>query len=89
MTENLDAYLQDFGVPVVAGAVSGLGIFDNEDQELGGIAISSGSQVLLKVSDFGGLKNQDSISVNGVNYKVKEFKVLADGAFGRAFLTAV
>lgn len=89
ITENPDTFLQDFGVTVVFGSVSGLGILDMPDSVLGEISISTQYELTVKTSVFGGLKGDDSITVDGVQYKVKEFKKEADGVFGVVTLSKV
>jgi len=90
ITENLDTFLNDFGVPVVFGAVSGLGLLDTPDEILGQISKSTEYQITVKASDFGAVKSGDSLTVNSVSFKARDpFKLLADGAFGVIRLTKV
>jgi hypothetical protein len=87
ITESLDGFLNDFGVPVVFGSISGLGIFDSPSSIVGGLSISNDYSVIVRASVFGALKYGDSVTVDGVAYKVREFQLLDDGKFGRAFLS--
>jgi hypothetical protein len=82
-TDSPDTYLADFGVAISAGAVSGLGIFDQPDSDVGGVTISTGYSVLCKTSLFGTLKYGDSLTVGGVAYVVGDNKKLDDGTFCR------
>lgn len=87
ISENLDTFLKDFGVPVVFGSVSGLGILDTPDEVLSGLSISTNYQVTVKASQFGSLTNGSEIKVNSIDFKVREFKLIGDGNFGVAVLT--
>lgn len=90
ITENLDTFLSDFGVAVVLGSVSGLGILDQPDQTLGGGLVQSTQYALTaKASVVGGAKAGDPITVGGIAYKVREVTKLDDGAFCRLLLSAV
>lgn len=83
INENLDAFLEDFGVAVVFGEVEGLGILDSPDDIIGGLSISSQEQLTLKTSVFSTLKVDDMVTVDSVTYKVREsFKRIGDGRFG-------
>lgn len=90
ITEILDTFLADFGVPVVCGGVSGVGVLDMPDQLVGDISLSTEYSVLVKAADFHGVaRNGAAISVNGVNYKVREFKRVDDGSFARVVLSKI
>lgn len=85
--ENLDAFLNDFGVPIVFGSVRGLGIFNSPDSAIGdGLSISTDYTVLVRSSVFGSLKFNDAITVNGVAFVVRENLLMDDGKFCRVFL---
>lgn len=87
LTESLDAFLEDFGVTVTSGALSGLGLLDMPDQIIGSIAVSSDLGVVLKASVFGNLDHGASITVNGTTYTVREVLKMDDGAFVRVTLS--
>jgi hypothetical protein len=90
VTEDLDAFLNDFGVTVTAGAVTSIGILDSPDDLLGGnLAISTEYRLTVKSSDFGSLKSGDDISVDSVSFKVRHFRLNDDGKFGTATLSKV
>jgi hypothetical protein len=82
LTENLDAFLADFGVSCTAGAVTALGILDMPTQVLAGDQILSTDYTLTaRAADFGDLLYGSEISVNGVPYTVRETQLIDDGAF--------
>ena len=82
LTENLDAFLADFGVSVTAGAVSALGILDMPMEVLAGDQVLSTDYTLtVRASDFGDLIYGSEVNVNGVPYTVRETRLIDDGAF--------
>ncbi len=82
ITEDLNLFLDDFGVSCTAGAISALGILDMPTQVLAGdMVLSTDYTLTCRNADFGGLLFGDSITVDGVNYQVKETRQLDDGAF--------
>jgi len=82
LTENLDAFLADFGVSVTAGAVSALGILDMPMEVLAGDQVLSTDYTLTaRASDFGDLIYGSEVNVNGVPYTVRETRLIDDGAF--------
>jgi hypothetical protein len=87
-TENLDLFLMDFGVPVTTGAVTGLGILDMPSQVVAdGMVLTTDYKLTVKTSQFGGLLYGDAITVDGVNYQVREAMKVDDGMFTELFLT--
>jgi len=88
LTEDLNLFLDDFGVSCTAGAVSALGILDMPTQVLAGdMVLTSDYTLTARASDFGGLLYGDGITVDGVNYSVRETRKLDDGAFVEISLT--
>jgi hypothetical protein len=80
LTENLDAFLADFGVSVTAGAVSALGILDMPMEVIAGDQVLSTDYTLTaKASDFGDLVYGSQVNVNGVPYTVRETRLIDDG----------
>jgi len=71
------------GVPVVWGAISGEGILESNAELVSDGNVISVEYVLhnLPVADFGGLRYGDTLSVNGLNYAVREPMVVGDGRF--------
>jgi len=81
-SEDLSVFLSDFGVTCTSGATTALGILDMPGQILAdGMVISTDYQLTCKASDFGSLKYNDSISVEGVAYTVRETRLIDDGRF--------
>lgn len=81
ITENLNTFLDDFGVTCTAGAVTALGILDMPSQVLLNDAILSTDYTLTaRASNFGSLKYGDNITVAGTTYTVRETQYIDDGA---------
>jgi hypothetical protein len=86
--ENLGLFLSDFGVPVTAGSVSGVGILDMPSQVVAdGMVLTSDYTLTAKTADFGWLLYGDAITVGGANYQVREVRKLDDGKFCEVALT--
>lgn len=82
ISEDLTVFLDDFGVSCTAGAISALGILDMPTQVLAGdMVLSSDYTLICRAADFGGLLYGDGITVDGVNYQVREVRKLDDGKF--------
>lgn len=80
--EDLDIFLEDFGVSCTAGAITALGIPNMPGEMVaGGRVISIEHSITAKSSDFGGLLYGDSITVDGQSYKVHDNLPIEDGAF--------
>jgi hypothetical protein len=86
-TEDLSVFLDlnGFGVPVVAGAVSGVGILDqNSELILGGEITIIDYLLTVPTATFGSLGYGDAITVDGQSYKVKtQPQRFDDGTFCR------
>jgi hypothetical protein len=81
-TEALDPFFADFGKPVVAGTVTGLGILDQSGEfALGGDLAYVEYPLLAPTATFGNLVYGQIITVDGVTFKV-EYKPrpIDDGA---------
>jgi hypothetical protein len=82
ITEDLNLFLDDFGVSCTAGAISALGILDMPTQVVAGdMVLSTDYTLTARTADFGGLKYGDSITVATVSYQVRETRLIDDGAF--------
>lgn len=87
-TEELDLFLTDFGVPVSAGAVTGVGVLDMPSQVVAdGMVLTTDYKLTVKTSVFGGLLYGNGITVDGVNYQVREAMKVDDGNFTELMLT--
>jgi hypothetical protein len=84
ITEDLDVFLDDFGVSVTAGAVSGVGIMDMPGESiLDDRVISTGYTLVCRADEFGTLGYGDSVTVDSLAYTVQESMLIADGKFCR------
>lgn len=82
LTEDLSVFMSDFGVNCTAGAVSAFGILDMPSQIISGdMVLSTEYTLTARTADFGGLLYGDGITVDGVNYQVRETRKIDDGAF--------
>jgi hypothetical protein len=82
LTEDLSLFLADFGVTVTSGAVTGLGILDMPGQVVAGeMIITTDYRLTAKTSEFGGLIYGAAVTVNGINYQVRDAMKIDDGEF--------
>ena len=80
LTEDLSIFFEDFGVSCTAGAITALGILDMPTQVVAGdMVLSTDYTLTARFADFGGLVYGDPITVDGVNYQVREVRQLDDG----------
>jgi hypothetical protein len=87
-TEDLDLFLADFGVPVTSGNVTGIGILDMPSEIVAdGVVLTTDYKVTVKTSQFGGLLYGAPVTVDGVNYQVREAMKVDDGSFTDLMLT--
>ena len=87
---TLNVYLNDFGVSCTSGGTTGLGVLNQPQTILAGDQIISTEYELFTLtSNFGALLSGASISVNSVNYKVREVQAEDDGVFCRIMLSKV
>ena len=81
-TENLDVFLADFGVTVTSGATSGIGILDMPGELVAdGMIITTDYSLRCEASKFGGLIYGAAMTVDAVNYQVRENRLIEDGKF--------
>jgi hypothetical protein len=72
-TEDLDLFFADFGKPVTAGAVSGLGILESSGEYIHNArAIDDHPVLRCQTSQFGSLGYKSSLTYDGQNYLVLE-----------------
>ena len=82
LTEDLNVFLDDFGVSCTAGAVTALGLLDMPTQVVAGeMVLTTDYTLTARFADFGALVYGDSITVAGLIYQVREVRQLDDGAF--------
>ena len=85
---TLNVYLNDFGVSCTSGGTTALGVLSQPQTILAGDQIISTEYELFTLtSNFGALLSGASISVNSVNYKVREVQAEDDGVFCRIMLS--
>ena len=87
--EDQSVFLADFGLPVVANGVSGLGLYDSPGEYVGvdGAMMLADPTVRCLASLVEGLQYGDTITVNGLSYNVRENRPLFDGVWHQVFLT--
>lgn len=86
--EDLSIFLQDFGVPCTAGAITAQGILDMPSQVVAdGMVLTTDYKLTVRTADFGGLLYGDGITVDGINYQVREAMKIDDGRFTELILT--
>ena len=70
-----------FGVPAsMSNGKAGKVIFDQPTQELvGEMVLSTDYQITAKTSTFGVLNSGAEITVNGIEYVVRETRLMSDG----------
>lgn len=86
--ENLDVFMQDFGVPCQVRSYTFTGIFDMPSQTIGvghGDVVSNEYSLLVKTADAtaGGIRGGSTITINGQVFVVRERLLEDDGAFTR------
>tara|TARA_R100001510_G_C7647158_1_gene204493 strand:+ start:169 stop:456 length:288 start_codon:yes stop_codon:yes gene_type:complete len=81
-TESINAFLNDFAHDVSSGGVNGKGIL-NEPSEIvaGDLILSTEYQLTTLTSKFGNLLANTAITVNNINYTVREVRKMDDGLF--------
>ena len=84
LTEDLDLFLNtdEMAVSAVSGAITGNVILDMPGETVaGGMVITTEYMATAKTEEFGGLLYGDGITVNGINYQVREVMLIDDGKF--------
>ena len=82
--EDLSVFIDinDFGVSVTAGAVSGFGVLDMPgDLVLDGMVISTDYSLRCEASKFGDLLYGAAMTIDGNSYEVRDNRLIDDGAF--------
>lgn len=82
LADDSSLYLADFGVSVVAGNVTGLGILDMPSEViLDNQVITTDYTLTCEAAKFGALLYGSQLTVNGVAYTVRTTNLLTDGIF--------
>ena len=82
ITEDTSLYLSDFGVDVVAGSTTGLGILDMPSELIvDGQVISTEYTLTCESAKFGDLIYGSKLTVNGAAYTVRANVLISDGVF--------
>lgn len=88
LNENLDGFLADFGVTVSDGVTTTTGVLDMPSEVIaGGMIITTDYTLTIKAGVYPNLKYQDSLTVGGAAYTVREVRLLDDGAFATVYLS--
>ena len=92
--QDIPFLLQDTGVPVVIGGVSGVGLLDENDQVL--VSDRNGGEVLIPMttltvqsSAFPNMRIDTAVTVNGTNYTIRERLKTGDAALTKILLGSV
>jgi hypothetical protein len=88
MTENLDAFLDEFAVDCVKpGGTTVKVIYDSPDSEvLGSMVVEPSEMITGKTSDLNDLAENDSLTVDGRAYTVRKLLKIDDGIFTQVYL---
>ena len=90
LSENLDAFLGDFGVAVTDGTTKTTGVLDMPSEVIaGGMVITTDYSLTVKASVYPNLKYGDALTVNSVAYTVREVRAQDDGQFSTVYLSKV
>jgi len=86
-TEDLSVFVSDFGVPVSAAGRAGLGILDMPSEMVAdGVVLTTDYQLTVVTSDFASFTAGDSVTVDGLSYKVRSPELIDDGKFTKLML---
>jgi hypothetical protein len=88
--EDLEAFLEDFGVPCQAGAVDFTGLLDQPDElmQLQRASAHSRQYELTYITASVPLTRDQAVTVKGAAYTVREApRQVDDGAFSRVLLS--
>lgn len=91
-SEDLSIFfdLQGFGVPVIHKHVSGIGILDMPSEILAdGMVLSTDYKLTVQTNAFGQFSSGDSVTVDGIPYKVRNPNLVDDGKITEVMLMKV
>jgi hypothetical protein len=87
MTEDLDVFLSDFGVDIVAGSSNLRGIYNAPGELIASDqVVTTAHSVVMKTSDVEDWETEDAITVDSVEYFVKSVIPFGDGLFAQVTL---
>ena len=87
-TEDLDIFLADFGDEVIYEGVIYKGILEQPDEIVAdGLVMTTDYELTAKTSELGGLVFDNTLTVNGDDYKVRSAGKIDDGSFCLVSLT--
>lgn len=82
LTEDLNIFLEDFGVSCTSGATTAKGILDMPSQVISdGMVLTTDYTLTARTSKFGSLIRGSAITVDSVSYTVRETMLISDGSF--------
>jgi hypothetical protein len=77
---DVDFMLEDTGVLVSSGVVSGKGLLEQPQRLIqDGYVITTEWTLLARADQFGGLLYGDALTADGINFLVREARILVDG----------
>lgn len=80
-TEDLGLFFADFGVDATWGSLSTKVIIDAATEDLlGGRVLSTDYVLTLPAAEFPGIAKDAQITVGAVTYRVREVRLIDDGA---------
>jgi hypothetical protein len=83
-----DVFLNDFGVPITDGSVTGRGILEQPTEIIaGGMVLTTDYQLTARADQFGGKLRGDVMTVNGQSFMVREARLVDDGLFVTIYLS--
>ena len=81
LDESLATFFADLGVSATAGSTTANGILDQPSQVLAGdMVLTTDYTFTAAATDFGSLTAGSSITVDSVDYTVREARLMGDGA---------
>lgn len=87
LSESLDVFLADFGVAVTNGVTATTGLLDMPSEVIAGnMVITTDYTLTIKASVYPNLKYEDSLTVGGAAYTVREVRLQDDGQFMTVYL---
>ena len=87
-SEDIDTFFGDFSDNVVYQGVIYKGILEQPDEIVAdGLVMTTDYELTAKTSDLGGLVFDNTLTVNGDDYKVRSARKIDDGSFCLVSLT--